>query len=126
MNTDRKPAVLVVDDNYGNRHLATILLKPEGFLVATASSRAAALEALARQPFDLIVADIRMPGGGGFELYEELRGTAHANTPMVLMSATLTPDDLKRGANLPGLRLVERPLDGDIFVAAIRDALPKP
>lgn len=121
----RQPTVLVVDDNRGNRHFATVLLKPEGIAVLQAGNVTTALEILEREPVDLVLADVRMPGGGGFELHERLRGGPRAGIPFLLMTATLDPDTRERAAGLgPSLQLVERPIDADAYVAAIKAALP--
>lgn len=122
MNT----SILVVDDNRGNRHFAHVLLKPEGFTVHQAPHMTAAFELLEAQPVDLIVADVRMPGGGGFDLYRALRGGKHAAIPFVLMSAMLTPDDQRQAKDCAGLMLAERPVDPDEYVALIRGALKNP
>lgn len=120
-----RPTVLVLDDNRGNRHFAQILLKPAGYDVLQAVNMEEALELLASRGVDLVLADVRMPGGGGFELYEALRGGAHAATPFLLMSASLAPEDAPRAAQYPGLTLAERPVDPDEFVALVKAAIPR-
>lgn len=117
--------VLVVDDNKGNRHLAKILLKSEGHTVLEAGNINVACEVLEAQPVDLIVADVLMPGGGGFELYERLRGGPHAATPVLMMTAAMTPDAQERARQNPGVRLVDRPIDPDDYVTLINSAIPK-
>jgi two-component system KDP operon response regulator KdpE len=119
-----RPTILVVDDNRGNRHFAQVLLKPEGYSVLQAPNLNEALETLGRERVDLVLADVRMPGGGGFELYASLRGGPHAAIPFLLMSATLGPDLKEQAGRCPGLQLVERPIDADEYVAAIKAALP--
>lgn len=117
------PRILVMDDNRGNRHFAQVLLKPEGFTVLQAGDLQAALELLATEAIDIVLADVRMPGGGGFELHERLRGTAHSAIPFLLMSANLTPQDIERARQCAGLRLAERPYDAEEYIRQIREAL---
>lgn len=66
-------AILVVDDEEAVSELLARLLTDLGHRPTTVASGEAALEALARQPFDLILTDIKMPGMTGFELYQHIK-----------------------------------------------------
>lgn len=66
-------AILVVDDEEAVSALLARLLIDLGHRPTTVASGEAALEALARQPFDLILTDIKMPGMTGFELYQHIK-----------------------------------------------------
>ena len=67
-----KPAVLVVDDEYGPRESIAFTLGQE-FNVATADRGRTALEMVRRTPYDAVVLDIRMPEMDGIRTLEELR-----------------------------------------------------
>ena len=123
--SEPRQTILVVDDNRGNRHFAVVLLKPEGYSVLQARDLGEAIEAIEREHVDLVLADVRMPGGGGFELYENLRGGPHAAIPFLLMSAALEPGLLERAKRCAGLTLVERPIDADEYIALIKAAAQK-
>jgi CheY-like chemotaxis protein len=58
--------ILLVEDNEVNRRLAGFLLRSQGYLVREATSAAAAFELLDKEPVDLIVMDIQLPGIGDF------------------------------------------------------------
>jgi DNA-binding NarL/FixJ family response regulator len=65
--------VLIVDDHAGFRHGAREMLESDGFVViAEAESLASARTALGHISADLVLLDIRLPDGSGFELAEEL------------------------------------------------------
>jgi PAS domain S-box-containing protein len=72
---------LVVEDEAGARELITLTLEQHGALVTDVDSAAAALAALESQleggadraPFDVLISDIGMPGGDGYELIRRLR-----------------------------------------------------
>ncbi|HEX2490149.1 MAG TPA: response regulator, partial [Blastocatellia bacterium] len=77
---------LVVEDEAGARELITLALEQQEALVTGVDSAAAALAALesqldgggaARAPFDVLISDIGMPGGDGYELIRRVR--AHAD-----------------------------------------------
>lgn len=67
-----KPAVLVVDDEYGPRESIAFTLGRE-FNVATADRGRLALEMIRETPYDTIILDIRMPEMDGIRTLEELR-----------------------------------------------------
>ena len=60
--------ILVVDDEPALRELANQILTHFGYKVLTANSGAAALNALAAQPIDLMLSDVIMPNMDGYQL----------------------------------------------------------
>lgn len=58
-----QPAILVVDDEGEFLNTYRRLLGRHGFRVVGADSRASVLSALAREPFALVIADLRLPDG---------------------------------------------------------------
>jgi len=81
--------VLVVDDLEVNRRVLRELLEPAGFDVVEAASGAAALEALAKQPADAAILDLRMPVMDGFELSQRLRGLPGGGPKRIATSASV-------------------------------------
>lgn len=65
---DRSTRILVADDQDGVRRFVGRALRKSGHHVELAKDGLAALEALAAEPFDLLIADIVMPGLDGVEL----------------------------------------------------------
>jgi CheY-like chemotaxis protein len=68
MNDPKKTAILLVDDEEDFLDIVTEFLVEQGYDVTCAQNGDAALEALGRKPFDLLLSDINMPGMKGFEL----------------------------------------------------------
>jgi DNA-binding NtrC family response regulator len=64
--------VLVVDDERPIRVSCEAIARSSGFDAASVSSGEEALERLAREPFDIVLLDIRMPKASGLDLIEEL------------------------------------------------------
>src|SRR6266852_4240509 len=62
------PHILVVDDEKSIGELLEITFRKEGYRVEVAHSAEAARRKLESQIFDIIISDIRMPGGGGVDL----------------------------------------------------------
>jgi two-component system phosphate regulon sensor histidine kinase PhoR len=69
-----KGRVLVVDDEYGIRSGVDQILEMEGYEVEEAETGKEALEALDRQPFDIVLIDYRLPDVDGLSLLQSIRG----------------------------------------------------
>ncbi|BAU11370.1 PAS/PAC sensor protein [Leptolyngbya sp. NIES-3755] len=65
--------VLVVDDEADVREFITAILEPYGVGVRAVGSADAALEALKEFSPDVLISDIRMPGGDGYSLIRQIR-----------------------------------------------------
>lgn len=66
-------SILVADDEEGIRSLLVHWLERHGHAVATVRSAQEATELLKQQCFDLVITDVVMPDGDGFELIAALR-----------------------------------------------------
>lgn len=81
------------------QHIADVLqlvLEDEGYRVFSARDGAEALRVALREPPDLVISDVMMPGLDGFGLVRELRraGDRFEHVPIVLVSARPRPDNL--------------------------------
>lgn len=93
--------ILVVDDDAFFRTFCSEVLRGEDYTVLAVGSAPEALERLAREPVDLVVADIYMPGMTGLELLESVKAQ-HPAVDVVIMTGYASIDTairaLKRGA----------------------------
>ncbi len=84
----KPPTILVVDDDPDCRHIAACLLEQQGYRACRAASGAECLETVRRQPVDLILLDVMMPGMDGFEVAAALRADpASRSIPVILLTA---------------------------------------
>ena len=67
------PRILVVDDDETVRELLSVVLLDEGYQITTAASAEEALELFYKDPFPLVISDIRMSGMDGLELLEKVK-----------------------------------------------------
>jgi two-component system, OmpR family, response regulator len=100
--------VLIVDDDPGIRRLLISALGFAGFEVAAAGDLSEALDQVTRQPPDVIVLDVMLPGGDGFELVQLLRSRA-VSVPVLFLTARDSVEDRVRGLKLGGDDYVTKP-----------------
>jgi signal transduction histidine kinase/ActR/RegA family two-component response regulator len=107
--------VLAVDDVDDSRHLVCELFAAAGATVWPARSVAEALAALAATPFDLLVADIAMPGEDGFSLIERLSASSAADggrlIPAIAVTAYARDEDRARVLAAGFAAHVPKPID---------------
>jgi CheY-like chemotaxis protein len=89
--------LLLVDDNAINQKVAVLTLKKLGYHADIAGNGCEALEALARQRYDLVLMDCIMPEMDGFEATRRLRamGGHAADVPVIAMTANAFAEDRK-------------------------------
>ncbi len=83
--------LLIVDDVAVNRELVRTMLSPLGIDVVEADSGSAAIQATMKDPFNLILMDLQMPGMDGMTATKAIREACRVNrdTPIVALSANV-------------------------------------
>ena len=113
--------ILIIDDEPGVRDLLQDALGNAGYQVQCATNGADGLDQLRRRSADLCIVDINMPTMNGFEFLEKLR--AHdAKTPVLMLTARDSGDDVERGLRVGADDYVRKPFSLDellLRVAAI-------
>lgn len=82
-----KNSILTVDDDEAMRILLSKVLKAGGYLVTVAESGEEALQLLKSFTPELIIADVMMPGMGGYELCRQVRSMGILDIPFIFCSA---------------------------------------
>jgi two-component system chemotaxis sensor kinase CheA len=113
--------ILVVDDTAVVRELERSILEEAGYRVRTAADGRAALAALARDPADLVVTDVDMPGCDGLELTRAIRAEPGlAGLPVVVVTPKAGEADrrlaMEAGADA---YLVKGDLDGRALLEVV-------
>ena len=94
------PKILIVDDEVRIRELLRKALGREGYEVVSVPSAAQALEIIFKEPFDLLLLDVRLAGESGLSVLKKVREFQH-NVPIVIYSGALT-SELEQEARLAG------------------------
>jgi DNA-binding response OmpR family regulator len=121
-DTHARPHVLVVEDEPPMQFLLADNLDFAGYRVTTAGSAEAALDALQRYDFSLIVLDVMLPGMSGFEFCRRLRA-AGIRIPIVMLTARNEEADRIAGLDLGADDYVSKPFAIKELLARIRAQL---
>ena len=102
--------ILIADDDEHTRNLLRDLCEISGYQVALACDGEEALAKVRSEPPDLLLLDVMMPRKDGFAVLKELReDSAHADLPVVVLTATNDMDGKIRGMELGADDYVTKP-----------------
>jgi two-component system sensor histidine kinase/response regulator len=102
-SSERRPEpplrILLVEDNTVNQKVALLMLQKGGHIVELAENGQKALDATARQRFDLVLMDVQMPEMDGLEATSRIRkreSVSGGHIPIIAMTAHAMAKDKER------------------------------
>lgn len=121
----RGARVLLTDDNAINRQVARLFLQPQGAEITEAVNGREALDALARDAFDLVLLDVHMPVMDGVETIRRIReSTANwRSIPVIALTADAMAGDRERLLEIGMTGYVAKPIDQTELLSAIAAVL---
>jgi DNA-binding NtrC family response regulator len=117
-----KTKVLVVDDEEVVRRCMTRTLSSDCCSVHTASSGSAALELLARQPYDVVLLDLRMPGLDGMTVLKIIKDK-WPESEVIVVTGYAAVDSAKEAVALGAYDYLAKPIGPDEIIGAATGAL---
>ena len=129
VSSGRPPSsVLIVDDDPALRETLRRMVESVGYDVACVGDAQAAIAAIAAQAPDIIISDIYMPMGDGFELLNWLRNNM-VSIPVIAMSGSssnsLDYDQLSVAEHLGAAAVLDKPFRQSKLVETIDRLLAK-
>ena len=113
--------ILTVEDDERIRTAVKLALEDEGWNVTEADSGEDALEAFGRQPTDVVLIDIMLPGIDGFEVCRSIRRTS--DVPIVMVTARADTHDVVAGLEAGADDYLTKPFAPKELSARIRALL---
>jgi DNA-binding NtrC family response regulator len=117
-----KPSLLLIDDD---RHVLESMsdwLRSQGYELDAAARYADALDQLRRKSYDLVLCDVRLSDGDGFDLLEKCRRNWPASQ-VILMTGYGTPDGAIEAIRAGAFDYLTKPLIDDELLMAIERAV---
>jgi DNA-binding response OmpR family regulator len=116
--------VLLVDDEQELVSALAERLDLRGFETHGVTDGATALERLRSEPFDVVLADVRMPGLGGLDLVRTINAE-RPGLPVVLLTGATSAVDAASGTTLGAFDYLVKPVKIDDLVRVLRAAARK-
>ena len=121
---DKKPRILVVDDEEMNVKLLAANLIPRGYEVLKADNGEEALRILSEQDVDLVLLDVMMPGISGFEVTRRIRADERLRlVPVILITALKDTADRIAGIEAGCDDFISKPFDKNEVLARVQTLL---
>jgi two-component system, NtrC family, response regulator PilR len=119
---ERKPRILVVDDERSMRELLAIVLRREGYDVMLAENGREAVDALEKGPVDLLISDIKMPDMSGVEV---LRAAKQIDQDIlgIMITAFASTDTAVEAMRLGACDYLSKPFDIDLLKMKVREKI---
>ncbi len=114
--------VLFVDDEEGVRTSWQRYFRDRGLATTTAPDGVAAIEQLSRQPADVVVSDLRMPGKDGVDLLQWLQARQPA-TRFIMLTGYGDKSLEGRVRSLGAVDYLEKPVAPEVLARAVERAL---
>jgi len=126
MQNEKKPRILIIDDDVGFRDLLRLHLAARGYQVQVAEDGVTGGRALLAETPDLIISDVNMPFLDGFELLSLLRADENtASIPVILLSGRSDGDTMAKAVDLGAADYLTKPVTRDQLLESVEACLAR-
>jgi putative nucleotidyltransferase with HDIG domain len=120
----QKEKILIIDDEEYILNLSKDILSKSNYVVKTATDGINGLKLFEKEPFDLILTDMKMPGMDGFEVIRQIRSD-NKEIPVIVITGHGTLDVAVKSLRLGAQGFILKPFSPAELRASIADALEK-
>jgi CheY-like chemotaxis protein len=115
--------ILIVDDEEPLARVYAKALVKAGFSVVTANSAVAAFDLLLKQPIDLCISDLAMPGESGLDLLRRIRNEPRLKELPVILCSGFSQAAEAEAIKLRPIRIFSKPVSMEDLIWTVRDGL---
>ncbi|HYC32867.1 MAG TPA: response regulator [Gemmatimonadales bacterium] len=120
-----RPQVLVIDDDRTMREIASAALRNAGYRVQVAEDALQGFMVARRQGPDVILLDLRMPGGGGEQVWRRLKACRNTEgIPIVVVTGVEPGGRTSQFLTGTQVSVLQKPVSPDDLVAAVWSSVP--
>ncbi len=117
------PRILIVDDEPANLKILRQVLQ-DHYRLAFARSGMAALELMGKEPMDMVLLDVMMPGMTGFDVCKKMKATKSLeNIPVIFVTALKDTIDEEHGFEMGAVDYITKPVVPSIVMARVKAQL---
>ena len=117
-----KPRILVIDDEAAIRDSLRMILEYEHYEFSGAASGPDGIAQVKRDPPDMVVLDIKMPGTNGLETLAEIR-KIDESLPVAMISGHGTITDAMQATRLGAFDFIEKPFTSERVLVTVQKGL---
>ena len=114
--------ILIVDDDHNVLEVLNARLSSQGFRVLQAPGATEALNIIKKEPIDLMISDVKMPGIGGLDLFTMVRSHS-PSLPVIFLTAYGTISEAVRAVKAGAADYLAKPFDGRDLIKKINSVL---
>ena len=116
--------VLIVDDEHNIRNILDFSLNAEGFEVISATNGEDAFDSTVTEQPDLVILDVMMPKGDGFETCRRIKqDNRTATIPVILLTARTRREDRERGQEVGADGYITKPFSPGGLIETVQSLL---
>lgn len=122
-----RATILIIDNDPITLANIAAVLEAKGHSVHIALDEHSAMKSASSLPLDLILCDVNLRGASGLELCRAIQKECGLyDVPLMFMSATQTPDIIRRAHDMGGAYYIRKPFDQEVLCELVDRALWMP
>jgi DNA-binding response OmpR family regulator len=118
--------ILIIEDDAKIAEALELRMKGAGYQTLIAHDAASGMDAVMREQPDVVLLDISMPAGDGFEIAKRVNAQMRRRPPIIFLTASKRPELRKTARELGATAFFEKPYEASQLLSAVRIALHEP
>jgi CheY-like chemotaxis protein len=115
--------ILVVDDEAPIRLLLEKILESAGYRVTSVANGMAAIKAARKDPPDLAICDLSMPGVDGFSVCSMFKRDTTFHAPILVLSGRIAEKDIRAALKTGADAFIPKPVEREKLLSAVEEWL---